>query len=117
MPCEAERTSRGPGRLFDTVAVDPAIFPSIAGVDKSQVFALRLNRRKFIENAIDSIRCKFSIDEEFRKTREQLARPPFRNHIWSALETRRSPSASNELSQGARKACEDALSDGAAGAP
>jgi hypothetical protein len=29
------------------------------------VFALRLNRRKFIENPNDWIRCKFSIDAGF----------------------------------------------------
>jgi hypothetical protein len=33
-------------------------------VDKSQVFALGLNRRKFAKNPIDLIRCKFSIDGE-----------------------------------------------------
>jgi hypothetical protein len=32
-------------------------------VDKAQVFALSLNRRKFVKNPNDLIRCKFSIDD------------------------------------------------------
>ena len=62
MPCEAEKTSRDPGRLLGSVAVDPAIGSRLTAVDKSQVFALRLNRRKFAKNPTDLIRCKFSID-------------------------------------------------------
>jgi len=35
---------------------------SLSAVDKSQVFALRLNRREFSKNSSGSIRRKFSID-------------------------------------------------------
>jgi hypothetical protein len=66
MPCEAEKTSRDPGPfLLILLRLIRAISPWLTVVDKSQVFALRLNRRKFAKNAIDLIRCKFSIDAGF----------------------------------------------------
>jgi len=37
----------------------------VTAVDKPQVFALNLIRRKSAENASDLIRCKFSIDAGF----------------------------------------------------
>jgi hypothetical protein len=64
------------------------------------VFALRLNRRKFVKNPNDSIRCKFSIDREFAAKPARGAYPPFRNHTGRGLETGRSPSASIESATG-----------------
>src|SRR6202140_4946610 len=55
-----------PLRCFATVAVDLAISPWLTVLDKSQMFALDLNRRKFVKNPTDLIRCKFSIDPGFR---------------------------------------------------
>jgi hypothetical protein len=55
-----------PLRCFATVAVDLAISPWLTVLDKSQMFALNLNRRKFVKNPTDLIRCKFSIDPGFR---------------------------------------------------
>jgi hypothetical protein len=67
MPYGAEKTSRDPRSSFDPVALDLAqSIPDLTAVDKSQVFALRLIRRKFAENPTDLIRCKFSIDTEIR---------------------------------------------------
>jgi hypothetical protein len=58
MPSEAEKTSRYPGGLSLSVAFkcrDPSL-------DKSQVFALKLNREEFVKKLIDLIRREFSID-------------------------------------------------------
>src|SRR6266404_3312050 len=82
---------------------DFATGSGLTAVDKSQVFALRLNRRKFEENPSDWIRCKFSIDAGFP---QKLKGWPARIHHFetiSALETARSPSALNEQSQRMRK--------------
>src|SRR5205814_10166275 len=65
---------------FGSIAVDLAIVLKLTAVHKSQVFALRLNRRKFAENPIDSIRRKYSIDDGFRANRTPRPHPPFRNH-------------------------------------
>jgi hypothetical protein len=73
------------------------------------VFASRLNRRKFAKNAIDLIRCKFSIDGGFRGETPLGARPHFRNHNGCLPETPRSPSALNEQACGARKPREVAV--------
>src|SRR6267154_382194 len=45
---------------------DFATGSGLTAVDKSQVFASRLNRQKFAENPSDWIRCKFSIDVGLR---------------------------------------------------
>jgi hypothetical protein len=44
-------------------AVDPQFAMALTAVDKPEVFALKLNGRKFAKNPPDLIRCKFSIDE------------------------------------------------------
>jgi hypothetical protein len=111
MPCEAEKTSRDPGRLSQS-CFDFAIIPGLTAVDKSQVFALRLNRRKFEENAIDLIRCKFSIEGgRFEKSRAPR-HLPLRNHKKAVLETGRSPSGLNGPMHAVRKSRGDALFDG-----
>jgi hypothetical protein len=51
---------------------------SITAVDKSQVFATALNRRKSAKNTVDLIRRKFSIDAESATI---AACAPFRNHV------------------------------------
>jgi hypothetical protein len=66
---------------------------SITAVDKPQVFATALNRRKFAKNTVDLNRRKFSIDPGFATI---AAREPFRNHTEPVPETWRSPSALNE---------------------
>jgi hypothetical protein len=73
--------------------------PLLAAVDKSQVFALSLIRRNFAKSPNDSIRCKFSIDGGIAAATMTSARPPFRNHIGSVPETRRSPSELNEAAR------------------
>jgi hypothetical protein len=72
-PYEAGKTSRDPGRLFN-VAVDLATGLWLTVVDKSQVFALRLSRRKFAKNPIDLNRCKFSIDAGFPRANGRARR-------------------------------------------
>jgi hypothetical protein len=49
-------------------------------VDKSQVIALDLIRRKIMEMADDLIRCKFSIDAKLWRSRAPVPYPPSRNH-------------------------------------
>jgi hypothetical protein len=61
-------------RYFATVAVDLAIDPCLAAADKSQVFALKLNRRKFAKKPIDLIRCKFSIDGGLARKKREAGR-------------------------------------------
>jgi hypothetical protein len=51
-----------PGRLLGSVAVDPQSSSDLPAVDKSQVFALSLNRGKFAKNPNHWIQHKFSID-------------------------------------------------------
>src|SRR6185312_2347886 len=48
------------------VAVDLAQPAVTTAVDKAQLFALNLIRRKLAKNPADLIRCKFSIDGGFR---------------------------------------------------
>jgi hypothetical protein len=82
---------------FDPVALDLAqSTPELTAVDKSQVFALRLIRRKFAENPTDLIRCKFSIDARFRDKNGALWHVHhFETISPSRPETRHSPSGSN----------------------
>jgi hypothetical protein len=61
MPSEAEKTSRYSGRLSLFAAFKPCDL-SLTVVDKSQVFALKLNREEFAKKLTDLIRRKFSID-------------------------------------------------------
>jgi hypothetical protein len=68
----------------------------LAAVDKSQVFALSLIHRNIAKSPNDSIRRKFSIDGGAAVVNRHPQRPPFRNHIGSVPETRRSPSELNE---------------------
>jgi hypothetical protein len=67
----------------------------LAGVAKSQVFSMRLDRRKFEKNCSDWIRRKFSIDEGCGQTKSASNTQPFRNHIAADAETSCSPSALN----------------------
>ena len=60
---------------------------------------MRLSRIKFAKNTTDLIRRKFSIDAILRDGEGPPARPPFRNHIKSALETCRSPSLPNDAAR------------------
>jgi hypothetical protein len=77
-------TSQTPAIETRNVAVDLAINPCVTAVDKSEVFALKLNRRKFAKNPNDLIRCKFSIDAGWRDAGERpgsstISKPyPFR---------------------------------------
>jgi hypothetical protein len=66
MPSEAEKTSRYSGRFSRFIAFKSRQL-SLAGVDKSQVFALKLNREEFAKNCTDLIRRKFSIDADAAK--------------------------------------------------
>jgi hypothetical protein len=61
MPSEAEKTSRYSGRLSVSAAFKSRDL-SLTAVDKSQVFALKLNREEFAKKSTDLIRRKFSID-------------------------------------------------------
>src|SRR6185312_15334109 len=54
-------------------------------VDKSQVIALDLIRRKIMEMADDLIRCKFSIDAKLWRSRAPVPYPPIRNHNGGAV--------------------------------
>src|SRR6476620_5356935 len=55
--------SRPRSSLYGCGAVKPTgLFPQVTAVDKSEVFALRKDRRKLAENCNHSIRRKFSID-------------------------------------------------------
>jgi len=54
-------------------------------VDKSQVIALDLIRRKIVEMADDLIRCKFSIDAKLWRSRAPVPYPPIRNHNGGAF--------------------------------
>src|ERR1700730_11824617 len=60
----AKRSRKNISRLRPPLAIVLQLILqlSLTAVDKSQVFALRLNLRKFAKNSNDLIRCKFSID-------------------------------------------------------
>jgi hypothetical protein len=62
------RSKKNISRPRPPFSIELRLIPSfeLAAVDKSQVFALKLNRRKFAENSNHLIRCKFSIDADFR---------------------------------------------------
>src|SRR5579863_3322958 len=64
---------------------------SPASVDKSQVFALRLNREDFAKKSFRLIRRKFSIDADSMDSCEPVHH--FETISTCAAETRRSPSA------------------------
>src|SRR6185437_11087114 len=99
-PCEAEKTFRDPGRLFfGPAALISRLRALLAAVDKSQVFALSSIRRNIAKSPNDSIRRKFSIDGGVAVVNPHVQRPPFRNHIGSVPETRRSPSELNEAAR------------------
>lgn len=87
-----------------TVAIDLSqSAPDLAAVDKSQVFALNLIRRKFAKNPIDLIRCKFSIDGGIPQPTGARAASTISKPYGLAVETHRSPSASIERLIRARK--------------
>jgi hypothetical protein len=65
-------------------------------LDKSQVIAVGLIRRKIVQITHDLIRCKFSIDAKLWRIHALVPCPPIRNHNGGALETRHSPSARAE---------------------
>jgi hypothetical protein len=62
-----------------------------------------LNRRKFAKNPIDWSRRKFLIDHGFADGDSAGAFPLLRNRSRRVAETRRSPSALNELARGRQK--------------
>jgi hypothetical protein len=87
-----------------TVAIDiPQSTPDLAAVDKSQVFALNLIRRKLAKNPIDLIRCKFSIDGGDPQWNGVRAASTISKPYRLPAETPHSPFASNERLNRTRK--------------